>query len=112
MTISITREDIENGRRCDPDCCPVGRALIRCGVDHLGVVGSGVMIMDERHFTEVVPLPEIVIDWILAFDGKRPVEPISFELRMPAERKAKPRARRTERRNSVRALPEMELAKA
>lgn len=112
MTIRITQEDIENGRRCDPDCCPVGRALLRSGVEHLGVVGSGVMIMDERHYTEVVPLPESVINWILAFDGKRPVEPISFELTMPAEHKQKTRAKRTPRLPSTSMIAELLTAKA
>ncbi len=103
MTIRITREDIENGRRCDPDCCPVGRALSRSGVGHLGVVGSGVMMMDERHYTEVVPLPVAVTDWILAFDGKRPVEPISFELVIPSEHKEKSRPVRGSRHASANA---------
>ena len=100
MTIRITREDIENGRRCDPDCCPVGRALTRCGIEHFGVVGTGVMLMDERHYTELVPLPIAVKDWILAFDGKRPVEPISFELVIPSQRKPRSRAARSARRSA------------
>jgi hypothetical protein len=105
MTIRITREDIENGRRCDPDCCPVGSALSRSGVEHLGVVGTGVMMMDERHYTEVVPLPGVVKDWILAYDGKRPVEPISFELVVPSARREKTRPGRSARGSSTRLSP-------
>ena len=101
MTITVTREDIENGRRCDPDCCPIGRALVRSGIEHLGVVGAGVMVMDERHYTTVVPLPGPVKDWILAFDGKRPVEPISFELMVPSKRTEKTRPVRSARHTSV-----------
>ncbi len=80
MTIEVTREDIQHGRRCDPDCCPIGRALSRAGVDHLGVVGSTVLVADRHKGARALRLPGNVKNWIVAFDGAQPVEPITFEL--------------------------------
>ncbi len=91
MKITVTKQDIENGRRCDPDCCPVGRALSRAGVLHLGVVGAAVMVADGPGHAVSLPLPGAVESWILDFDGSRPVEPMSFELALPAQRKNGPR---------------------
>ena len=86
MTISVTREDIEQGRRCDPDCCPVGRALSRAGVVHFGVVGPTVMVADDAEHATGLPLPTAVKDWILDFDGAQPVEPITFDLTLPKQK--------------------------
>ncbi len=86
MRITVTQEDIENGRRCDPDCCPIGRALSRAGVVHYGVVGEAVMVLDEQQHATDLPLPGEIREWILDFDGRRPVEPISFELPIPAHK--------------------------
>ena len=84
MVITVTRQDIEAGRRCDPDCCPVARAISRAGIDHFGVVGASVMVVDGRQRAASLPLPSEVKNWILDFDGSRPVEPISFELCLTA----------------------------
>ena len=86
MTFTITSEDIRYGRHCDPDCCPIGRALSRAGVDHLGVIGPEVIVSDKRHHARSLPLPPPVRDWILNFDAYQPVEPMSFELRVPGHR--------------------------
>ncbi len=103
MRITVTQEDIDNGRRCDPDCCPVGRALSRAGLIHYGVIGSAVMIKDGQAHAMALPLPAPVRDWILDFDGSRAVEPFSFELPVPTA-KRKPEAGRNEqtaRRSAV-----------
>lgn len=82
MTITVTREDIQNGRRCDPDCCPIGRALARAGIRHLGVVGSTIILRRDCEHASHLPLPDGVHQWIQDFDLSRPVTPISFELRV------------------------------
>ncbi len=84
MTITITAEDIQRGRRCDPGCCPVGRAISRAGVEHYGVIGTQVMVPSGNSGAKALPLPHNVQNWLLDFDGCMPVEPISFEL--PIER--------------------------
>jgi hypothetical protein len=89
MKIEVTQQDIDNGRRCDPDCCPIGRALSRAGVSHYGVVGAAVMIEDAAHTARPLPLPSEVRNWIVEFDGSRPVEPITFNLPLPGEKKVK-----------------------
>ncbi|HWI58635.1 MAG TPA: hypothetical protein VNZ22_15525 [Bacillota bacterium] len=85
MKIVVTQEDIKHGRRCDPDCCPVARALLRAGLAHLGVVGTTVLITDANQQTTALPLPGAVKEWILDFDGNQPVQPFSFELALPDE---------------------------
>ncbi len=98
IKVTVTKGDIEQGRRCDPDCCPIGRALARAGVTHYGVVGASVIVPDERQFAIALRLPQKVADWILDFDGRRPVEPFTFELAVPAQKKAKERSSRPVRR--------------
>ena len=84
ITITITKEDILNGRRCDPNSCPVGRALSRAGVSHFGVIGPTVVIVDGQDRRRIMPLPENVSEWILEFDACRQVKPLVFELALPA----------------------------
>ncbi len=45
------------------------------------------MVVDENQHATGLPLPSEVRDWILDFDGSRPVEPFSFELPLPAEKR-------------------------
>src|SRR4051812_25193687 len=77
MKIIVTRKDIQNGHKHDPDRCPVARALQRAGVQHFGVLASDVMLADGWNPTALLPLPFRVTDWILDFDAGRPVKPIS-----------------------------------
>ncbi len=89
MTITITRADIENGYRCDPDCCPIGRALSRAGVVHYDVADEGVVVNSGQRATKRLAWPEPVRDWIVAYDSRQPVEPITFEISLPGEHKTK-----------------------
>lgn len=92
MRIEVTEEDIQYGCRCDPDCCPVGRALSRAGLAHLGVLGTAVRVECQRQEVVLLVLPEEVQNWILCFDGYGPVSPFSFELELPQEAEAWPQA--------------------
>ncbi len=89
MKIEVTQQDIEQGRRCDPDCCPVGRALSRAGVTHLGVSGTVVVSDDGDRHASFLMLPEEVRDWILRFDECEPVNPITFELVLPRRQRGR-----------------------
>jgi len=80
MKIEVTEQDIENGRRGDPKCCAIGRALDRAGVVHFGVMGPAVLIANESRLSTARLLPASVQRWILDFDAGKPVEPFSFEL--------------------------------
>ena len=82
MKISITREDIEGGRRRDPSGCAVALALKRAGVPHFGVTGMLVMVEFAGKHTPIV-LPGPVQEWILDFDWGMPVGPLEFELTLP-----------------------------
>jgi len=84
MTITVTHDDILLGRHCDPDCCPIGRALSRAGIPHIGIINGEVLIPDGNHHATGLPLPLNVRDWMSEFDCRQEVEPISFELRIEA----------------------------
>ncbi len=45
------------------------------------------MIEDSSHTARPLALPAEVRNWIVEFDGKRPVEPITFDLPLPSEKK-------------------------
>ncbi len=85
IAIAVTEDDIQNGRRCDPNACPVGRALSRAGVLHSGVLGPTVVVVDGQARPTVLPLPQSVSEWILEFDGCRQVQAFSFELALPSK---------------------------
>jgi hypothetical protein len=83
MKITVTREDIQNGRRHNPSGCPVGLAIQRAGVPYCCVTGGAVVMRHEHRGTTALLLPEAVQNWIADFDQARSVEPISFELGLP-----------------------------
>src|SRR4051794_37361841 len=85
MKITITKEDIDIGHKHDPERCAVARALTRAGVSHFGVMLTSVVVADGYGHVTGLPLPTAVTDWILNFDGNKPVAPISFDLTTPSE---------------------------
>lgn len=91
MKIIVTREDIDSGRRRDPNDCAVARALRRSGVTHSGVTGMLVFLDSNRQRSSVL-LPGRVQEWIVDFDWGAPVEPIEFDLVLPHMQEAKPAA--------------------
>ena len=84
MYITVTKEDIELGQRRDPEQCAVAKALLRAGLEHLGVMGPSVMVSDGWGRLTSVKLPEVVSDWIFNFDAGNAVAPFSFEVEMPS----------------------------
>ena len=83
MNITVTKDDIEQGQRRDPEQCAIARALLRAGLDHLGVMGPSVMVSDSWGRLTSVKLPEAVSDWIFNFDAGNTVSPFSFEVQIP-----------------------------
>ncbi|SPE50672.1 hypothetical protein SBV1_120013 [Verrucomicrobia bacterium] len=84
MKITVTKEDIDGGRRSDPEDCPVARALRRAGLAHFGVTGMAVMVGGEPLHTTLL-LPGAVQEWIMDYDWGAPVKPMEFELVLPSE---------------------------
>jgi len=80
MKITVTRQDIQQGQRRDPEQCAVARALVRAGFEHSGVMGPSVMMPDRWGRLISLPLPAVVSDWIFDFDAGKPVRPITFEM--------------------------------
>ena len=85
MNITVTKNDIEQGQRRDPEQCAVARALVRAGLNHFGVMGPSVMVGDRWGGLTSVRIPREVSDWIFNFDAGNAVSPISFDLGLPDE---------------------------
>src|SRR5262249_31122309 len=85
MRITVTQEDIEQGRRNEPNACAVARAFLRAGVDHFGLLGARVMVANRVGHLVSLLLPRPVRNWIQDFDAGRLVVPITFDIGMPSE---------------------------
>ena len=85
MKITVTQEDIEQGRRSEPNECAVARAFLRAGVDHFGVMGARVMVANRLGHLVNLMLPRSVQNWILDFDAGKFVVPFAFNIGMPCE---------------------------
>ena len=83
MNITVTKNDIEQGQRRDPEQCAIALALVRAGLQHFGVMGPSVMVADRWGRLTSLRIPEAVSDWIFNFDAGNEVSPISFELELP-----------------------------
>lgn len=84
FSVDVTQEDIDNGKRRQPRFCPVALALNRAlkgKVDaYVSVVTATLifrrfLIPDKK--TRII-LPKHVRSFILGFDNREPVSPISF----------------------------------
>ena len=78
MKITVTKEDIQKGRRGDPFLCPVARAIKRrCKLTgRKVVVGNSLASVLSR----TLDIPKKAQKFINNFDDKRPVKPFSFNL--------------------------------
>ena len=79
----VTWDDILLGRSRKPqefisETCPVLRAIKRIVPNCTSVSQSGYVIREGK-----IPIPEIVKNWITAFDTKQEVFPFVFELDVP-----------------------------
>ena len=110
--MTVTKNDIEQGQRRDPEQCAIARALVRAGLEHFGVMGPSVMVADQWGRLTSLWIPEAVGDWIFNFDAGNEVSPISFELELPdaepgpcvTQRETRRPARRKTRKSRVEKL--------
>lgn len=75
MRIDVTQDDIDAGIRIDCTHCPIALAVRR--LIPYANVGCYTVYADEM--PDYV-LPQPAIDFIRAFDNKRPVKPFSFDM--------------------------------
>jgi hypothetical protein len=79
VKVTVTRQDIRNGRRLDAAFCPVSFAVKRA-------TGSGRVFACSQCLevdNEVIePAPRSVARFVNAFDRGRPVKPFAFILKV------------------------------
>ena len=83
-TISVTAEDIRNGCKNSPGSCPVARGFARsCPRKRIAVYTLNAFILLSTGDALRLPLPQRASDFIIAFDGGKPVKPFKFRLKLP-----------------------------
>lgn len=86
LTVNVTSDDIKNGVRKDPRCCPIARAVNRTLDIEDGVeVYEFYIQTDDYTITgygdihrEIYALPKNAVEFICDFDSSKPVEPFEF----------------------------------
>lgn len=80
VTVSVTADDLANGKPGDACKCPVAKAINRAVPRGRGAVvnPSCCWFGPARRFKR--DLPPVAHDFILAFDRGEEVEPFSFDL--------------------------------
>lgn len=97
MKISVSDEDIRNGRRNSRSECPVGLAIKRNGILHCCVTAAAVVVRDQHQRVTALLLPDPVRSWVEDFHQAKPVKPIHFELGLPVPAVCDGHCRSTER---------------
>jgi hypothetical protein len=76
-TVEVTQEDIAHGVMAECTACPIARALNRC-LGGRWTVGSEIAV--ESNSGELVKLPDVASDFVIAFDSGRDVVPFHFRV--------------------------------
>ena len=81
LTITVTKECIQAGKRCDKQRCPISLAMrdVGCRWPKVGSRGIEWQIAAPPYFKRAF-LPKIAMDFVEAFDANKKVEPIVFEV--------------------------------
>jgi hypothetical protein len=82
-TITVTQEDINDGKAGNCTLCPIALAAKRAFPDIFPVVGGYYLVLDSAPGTEdgeLVDLPYEARQFVQSFDFGRPVEPFSFKV--------------------------------
>lgn len=80
ITVCVTQEHINNGRRGLVSCCPIALAL-RDRIDSCLIeVGQNAVLLND---SSLLLLPPSAFYFIHAFDKGTPVKPFNFELEVP-----------------------------
>ena len=85
MIITVTAEDIRNGRPQRPAECPLAIAIGRAIGEPIHFLGD-VFHLDSVCLEDNPPnirVPVEVFDWFMKYDNYEPVEPITFEIPWP-----------------------------
>lgn len=83
ITVRITQQDIDEGRRRDNWLCPVCRALFReTGLKWVVEEATCYPLVNRNVF---IPLPPEVITFVSVFDQTGIAQPFEFKLDLPAE---------------------------
>jgi hypothetical protein len=75
MRIKVTQEDIDCGHRGDSQRCPIAQGIRRLRNPQHVEVCDWIEIDNDNY-----EAPAEVIEFIVAFDEGKPVEPFEFEL--------------------------------
>lgn len=82
ITVTVTQEDIDTGKRREPTECPIGLALQR-RFKRPVIVGPGSIYVTKRGFlrnsTFYVPSPEMT-RFIIDYDSRKPVSPSTLTM--------------------------------
>lgn len=81
ITISVTEEDIANGRRKRCQKCPVAIAMLRAGFYTVWANPGDLTWIDSERNEHSCVTPDEVREFITRFDNHEPVAPFTFELR-------------------------------
>ena len=88
-TITVTQEDINQGVRRKCDSCPIALAINRIlRMEYKSSCFAHVYIKNRETggvIYRTIPLPDIAFNFILNFDRKEEVYPITFTLDIPKE---------------------------
>lgn len=77
VTGQVTQEDIEHGVKCNHEMCALARAVERIFPGHTIFVDDYIVINDMKGETVLdMAITDQLLEWIDAFDNKKPVEPI------------------------------------
>jgi len=77
MAGQVTQEDIDHGVKCNHEQCALARAVERMFPGHTIFVDDYIAINDMKGETVLdMAITDQLLEWIDAFDNKKPVEPI------------------------------------
>lgn len=75
----ITEEDIQYGKRCESQGCPVYFAAVR-EIEGVNSIGPRWISTINNN---IIGLPREAVEFIYHFDSGYPVKPIEFEVEVP-----------------------------
>lgn len=79
VTIDVTAEDIENGRRYDGCKCPIALAATRAGLADPNVSKTDVFFGPQRG-RDCISLPPRARKFVVDYDNDGLAEPFTFEI--------------------------------
>lgn len=79
ITVQVTEEDIKGGLRESCHACPIALALKRLGYERPTVDGVAI----DLDTLTTIPSPDVVNDFVIAFDKGDKVKPFAFDLEIP-----------------------------